>query len=79
MNCRNVVKELSSYLEEDLDPKLQAAIEHHLEDCDDCRLVVDTTKKTIQIFCNAEPAPLPPDTKNRLRQALEKHLRRPHA
>lgn len=77
MNCRNVVKELSSYLEDDLDPKLRATIEHHLEACEDCRLVVDTTRKTIQIFCNAEPAPLPSDTKDRLRLALEKHLRRP--
>ncbi len=76
MNCRNVVKELSSYLEEDLDSNLRAAIERHLSNCEDCRLVVDTTKKTIQIFCNAEPAPLPADTKERLHQALEKRLRR---
>lgn len=78
MNCLNVVKELSSYLEEDLDPTLRSSIERHLSDCEDCRLVVDTTKKTIQIFCNAEPAPLPPDTRERLRQALEKRLRRQH-
>lgn len=77
MNCRNVVKELSNYLDEALDQTLKASIEQHLSNCEDCRLVVDTTKKTIQIYCNAEPLPLPEDTRIRLRQALEKRLHRP--
>jgi predicted anti-sigma-YlaC factor YlaD len=77
VNCRNVVKELSNYLDEALDQTLKASIEMHLSNCEDCRLVVDTTKKTIQIYCNAEPLPLPEDTRIRLRQALEKRLHRP--
>jgi hypothetical protein len=36
---------------------------------------VDTTKQTIQIYCNSEPAPLPEDTRLRLRDALKKRLR----
>lgn len=75
MNCRSIVKELSNYLDEALDTTLKDSIEKHLEHCDDCRLVVDTTKKTIQIYCNSEPAPLPEDTKMRLREALVKRLR----
>jgi hypothetical protein len=39
---------------------------------------VDTTKKTVQIFCNSEPAPLPEDTRQRLRDALFKNLGHPH-
>jgi predicted anti-sigma-YlaC factor YlaD len=77
VNCRNVVKELSNYLDEALDQTLKTSIEQHLSNCEDCRLVVDTTKKTIQIYCNAEPLPLPEDTRIRLRQALEKRLHRP--
>jgi len=76
VNCRSIVKELSNYLDEALDISLRDSIEKHLEHCDDCRVVVDTTKKTIQIFCNSEPAPLPEDTRLRLREALVKHLRR---
>lgn len=79
MNCRGIVKELSNYLDEALDTTLKATIEKHLEHCDDCRVVVDTTKKTIQIYCNSEPAPLPEDTRLRLREALVKHLRRVRA
>ena len=79
MNCRSIVKELSNYLDEALDTTLKDSIEKHLEHCDDCRVVVDTTKKTIQIYCNSEPAPLPEDTKLRLREALLQRLRRVRA
>lgn len=74
MNCKNIVKELSNFLEEALEPSLKSSIEKHLENCEDCRIVVDTTKKTVQIFCNSEPAPLPEDTRQRLRDALFKQL-----
>jgi predicted anti-sigma-YlaC factor YlaD len=79
VNCRSIVKELSNYLDEALDTTLKTSIEKHLEHCDDCRVVVDTTKKTIQIYCNSEPAPLPDDTKLRLHEALMKRLRRVRA
>ncbi|HKD63998.1 MAG TPA: anti-sigma factor [Candidatus Acidoferrales bacterium] len=75
MNCRNIVRELSNYLDEALDSTLKASIEKHLEHCEDCKVVVDTTKQTIQIYCNSEPAPLPEDTRQRLRDALKKRLR----
>lgn len=79
MNCRNIVRELSNYLDEALDSTLRASIEKHLANCEDCRVVVDTTKQTIQIFCNSEPAPLPEDTRQRLRDALKSRLRRVRA
>jgi predicted anti-sigma-YlaC factor YlaD len=79
VNCRGIVKELSNYLDEALDSSLKANIEKHLEHCEDCRVVVDTTKKTIQIYCNSEPAPLPDDTRVRLHEALVKRLRRVRA
>ena len=75
MNCRSIIKELANYFDEALDPILKTSIEKHLEGCEDCRIVVDTTRKTIQIFCNSEPAPLPEETKTRLRDALFKQLK----
>ena len=79
MNCRGVIRELSDYLDGELDASARAELERHLERCEDCRLVVDTTKKTIEIFCNSEPVPLPNEVRDRLRAALEKRLRRPSA
>ena len=75
MNCKTMVIELENYLDEELDASLRAEIEQHLGKCKKCRLIVDTTRKTIEIYCNSEPAPLPEDTHRRLHDALMKKLR----
>jgi anti-sigma factor RsiW len=74
MNCRGVVRELSNYLDEAIDATLRQSIEVHLGRCEDCHLLVDTTKKTIEIFCNSEPLPLSEDVRKRLHEALLKKL-----
>jgi len=76
VKCKKVIRELSDYLDGALEPGLLEDLERHLEHCKDCRLVVDTTKKTIQLFCNSEPAPLPDAVRERLHRALERKLRR---
>lgn len=75
MNCRGVIRELSEYLNGELDADAKADLERHLAACVDCRLVVNTTKKTIEIFCDSEPVPLSTDVRQRLHAALERHLR----
>ena len=79
MKCKTFIAELADYFDEDLDPLLRAEIEEHLAKCKNCRVVVDTCKKTINIYCNSEPAPIPVEVSNRLRVALEKRLRRQRA
>ncbi len=79
MNCKTIIRELSNYLDGDLDPVAREHLEQHLKHCDDCRLVVDTTRKTIQIFCNSEPIALPSEVRSRLHAALEKRLERPRS
>jgi len=78
VKCRSVILELSSYLDDALDPALRADLEEHLNKCEDCRVVVDTTKKTIQIFCNSNPVPLPEETRMRLHNALKARLQHLH-
>lgn len=79
MNCKTLVSELENYLDKELDATLRATIEEHLSKCKKCRLIVDTTKKTVEIYCNSEPAPLPADTRKRLHEALAQRLRRARA
>ncbi len=74
MNCRSVIRELSEYLNGDLDGSTLSDLELHLARCEDCRLVVDTTRKTVEIFCKAEPVPLPEDIRSRLHKALFKRI-----
>lgn len=76
MNCKKVIHELSDYLDGEIAPDLLQELERHLEHCDDCRLVVDTTRKTIEIYCNTEPLPLPQGVRERLERALAEKLGR---
>lgn len=76
MNCKDVIQGLSSYLDKELDPTLLQELERHLEHCDDCRIVVDTTRKTVELYCNSELLPLPDDVRARLDRALARKLGR---
>jgi anti-sigma factor RsiW len=71
-----IIHELTSYLDGALDNSVRSDLEQHLSHCQDCRLVVDTTRKTIQIFCNSEPVPLPSEVRERLHAALTDRFRR---
>jgi anti-sigma factor RsiW len=76
VNCKKVLLELTSYLDGALDASVRIDLEQHLARCTDCRVIVDTTRKTIQIFCNSEPIPLPEDVRERLHAALLERFRR---
>lgn len=74
MNCRGVFLELSNYLDGDLDPVVTVELEVHLTRCKYCYLVVDQTKKTIELFCNSEPVSLPDDVRSKIHAALREKM-----
>jgi anti-sigma factor (TIGR02949 family) len=76
MRCRQVVDKISEYIDGELDPELVRELERHLEHCEDCRVVVDTTRKTVEVFCHTEPAPLPNDVRERLNQTFRHSFRK---
>ncbi len=76
MICKEVIRKLSEYLDGELDPVLAEQLTRHLEHCEDCGLVVDTTRKTIEMYCDSEPAPLPDDVRRQLDRALAEKLGR---
>ena len=75
MVCREVIRKLSEYLDGELDPTLAQELARHLEHCEDCGLVVDTTRKTIELYCNSEPAPIPDELRERLNRTVAEKLR----
>lgn len=74
MNCKGVIHELSNYLDGDLDPGLKTELERHLEHCEDCTMIVDQTKKSIEILCDSRPVELPSEVRSRLHSALRQKL-----
>lgn len=74
MNCKHVIREISNYIDGELDPALKQELERHLEHCEDCTMIVDQTRKTIQIYSGPTPVDLPSDVRSRLHAALLKKL-----
>ena len=50
MKCKEFLNELNDFLDGSLDPKLKAELDDHLIWCNDCHVVYDTTKMTIQVY-----------------------------
>jgi anti-sigma factor RsiW len=74
LNCKGVIRELSNYIDGDLDPVVKQELERHLEHCEDCTMIVDQTKKTIEILCGSQPVSLSTDVRSRLHATLREKI-----
>jgi PAS domain S-box-containing protein len=59
LSCAEFLIEFGEYLEESADPQLRARLEEHLRECKTCQVIMDSTRKTIQIVTDTESFPLP--------------------
>ena len=76
LTCKKAINQISGYLEGDLDEELKQVLEAHLIKCHHCHAVFDTTRKTIELYCDGKLFPLPDEVHNRLHEALRRKLRR---
>ena len=70
-NCAELLGSLSSYIDGDLSPELCQELEKHLAGCDDCRVVLNTTKRTLDLIHSPIEKPVLPDA---VRERLFKRL-----
>lgn len=49
MNCKTAVGTICNYLEGNLSAQGVMALRRHLEQCKDCRLVLDAAQRTLEI------------------------------
>ena len=75
MNCKGVILEVSNYLDGELELSVRQELERHLEHCGECKMVVDQTRLTVNVFCDSKPIELPLDVKSRLHDALRRKLK----
>lgn len=71
-HCHDFLTSLSDYVDGSLKAELCHEIERHLRECNKCRVVVNTLKKTVELYHDsAEDAPMPDDVRKRLFARLE--------
>lgn len=74
MNCEGVTRELSNYIDGEVDAALRQELEQHLGGCSHCTVVLNQVKMTVELFCDCEPVDLPTDVRSRLYAALQNKL-----
>ena len=48
VSCEAVWREISNYLEDDMDPGLRSAMEEHFRSCQHCTAVLEGTRNVIR-------------------------------
>ncbi|MEJ2550832.1 MAG: zf-HC2 domain-containing protein [Anaerolineales bacterium] len=70
-SCQELLQGLSAYIDNEASEKICREIERHLEECDNCRIMLDTMRKTISLYQAADGADqIPGDIEERLLNTL---------
>jgi RNA polymerase sigma-70 factor (ECF subfamily) len=71
--CKNLLSQLSGYLDGELEAAFCTEIERHMAGCPDCRAVVNTMEKTIELYhrTGASRSEVPADVQARLYKVLK--------
>jgi anti-sigma factor (TIGR02949 family) len=72
LTCKEFLSELNEFLDEEVQGDVRQQLEQHLNECPNCWVVCDTTRKTVEIYKGMEPYPIPSDVHERLLTALHK-------
>jgi len=70
-NCQHLLAHLSDYVDGDASAAICAEIELHLKACQDCQVVVDTLRHTIELYQTLPQPALPEDARERMYAALD--------
>ena len=70
MTCSEFLGQLTEYFDGQIDPGLLAEVKTHMQKCHHCEVVLDTTRKTIEIYRENEVYPFPEDLRERLHTAI---------
>ena len=68
--CGDLLDHVSDYIDGELETSICAEIEAHLADCANCRIMVDTVRKTITLYHSQASTDLPSDVQDRLYKVL---------
>lgn len=71
LDCRDVLSEISSFIDGDVSPEVKRTIDQHLEHCRSCRVLIDSTRRSVRILADGRevdlPAPLAEKIMSRVR------------
>lgn len=69
--CKSLLSSLSDYVDGTAQELICREIERHLSECEDCRVIVDTLKKTVSLYKTTSATDMPVDIRERLFKRLD--------
>ena len=81
LTCKQFLRELNDYLDDSVSEEMKGHWQKHVDECPNCFVIVDTTKKTLHVYRGTEPKEIPADVESRLLKALERKMaeKKPHS
>jgi anti-sigma factor (TIGR02949 family) len=74
LTCKQFLSELSDYLDETIGIDERKKLQQHINECPNCWVIADTTRRTIEVFKCSQPVDIPTDVRARLMKALEQKM-----
>ena len=75
VNCELVWREISNYLEGEIDPSLRSAMDQHFHTCARCKSVLEGTRNVIQLYGDERMIDVPSGYGHRLERRLAQSAR----
>jgi anti-sigma factor RsiW len=74
IDCKHVWEHISAYIDGDVAPELRAEIDQHLETCEICSAVLDSTRNVVVLVADDRVFELPAGFSERLHARLDTEL-----
>jgi len=74
VSCEHVWREVSNYLDGEIEPGLRVAIEEHVRGCQRCTAVLEGTRNVLQLYGDERMLEVPLGFSQRLHQRLDENM-----
>jgi anti-sigma factor RsiW len=74
IDCQHVWEHISAYIDGEVDAELRAKIDKHLETCEICSAVLDSTRNVVVLVADDRVFELPAGFSVRLHARLDKEM-----
>ncbi|MFC1852928.1 anti-sigma factor family protein [candidate division CSSED10-310 bacterium] len=71
MNCKEIMKKISEYVDGELNEQDCQSIKEHINNCPACQTFIQSFSNTIELCKDLLKADIPPETRQRLHQRLK--------
>jgi hypothetical protein len=74
IDCEEVWRQISNYLDDAVDPELRAALSSHFKNCSHCSAVLDGTRNVVKLVGDGRAFELPVRAGQTIYNKLNDHL-----